>query len=187
MNIFLDSLGHRLRARREALRLTQLDIAQILQVSPQAVSKWERGENAPDITLLAGLARALGTTTDWILGRHQPADDVFDGTVLVSSVQGFAARCEQLRAHDIALWMNGFLQPVTEATLHEGGVPVKYLGDSLLAFFAGDGHAMRAASAALSARGAVTDDLVVGLASGPLNIAPFPFPRSVIQCTRFSL
>ena len=31
--------------------------------------------------------------------------------------------------------------------------------------------AMRAASAALSARGAVTDDLVVGLASGPLHIA----------------
>jgi class 3 adenylate cyclase len=98
--MFLEDLGQRLRERREAQRLTQLDVAQVLQVSPQAVSKWERGENAPD----------------------------FDGTVFVSSVQGFTTRSELLRPTEIAIWTNGFLAQVTEATLRQGGIPVKYAG-----------------------------------------------------------
>ena len=168
--MFLDDLGRRLRERREAQRLTQLDVAQVLQVSPQAVSKWERGENAPDIVLLAALSRVLRTTTDWLLGRHQHEGDSFDGTVMVSSVQGFTERCERLQPDEIAIWANGFLHQVTEAALHEGGIPVKYLGDALLAFFAGDDHEMRAAGASVSARNAVTDQLVVGLASGPVYV-----------------
>jgi class 3 adenylate cyclase len=168
--MFLDDLGQRLRERREAQHLTQLDIAQALQVSPQAVSKWERGENAPDIILLATLCGLLGITTDWLLGRHQPAGDTFEGTVLVSSVQGFAARCEGLRPNEIAMWANGFLHQITEATVHEGGLPVKYIGDGLLAFFTGDRHEARAASAALSARNTVVDPLIVGLASGPIYV-----------------
>ena len=168
--MFLTDLGQRLRERREAQHLTQLEVARALQVSPQAVSKWERGENAPDITLLATLSGLLGTTTDWLLGRHQPAGDAFEGTVLVSSVQGFAARCESLRPQEIAMWLNGVFHQVTEATVHEGGIPVKYVGDGLLAFFAGDRHEARAASAALSARNTVADPLVVGLASGPIYV-----------------
>ena len=168
--MFLTDLGQRLCLRREAQHLTQLDVARVLQVSPQAVSKWERGENAPDIILLATLAGLLSTTTDWLLGRHEPSGDAFEGTVLVSSVQGFAARCEGLRSNEIAMWVNGFFHQVTEATVQEGGMPVKYIGDGLLAFFAGDGHAARAASASLSARNTVADPLVVGLASGPIYL-----------------
>lgn len=169
--MFLTELGQRLRERREAQHLTQRDVAHVLQVSPQAVSKWERGENAPDIILLATLSGLLGTTTDWLLGRHQPAGDAFEGSVLVSSVQGFAARCEGLRPNEIAMWVNGFFHQVTEATLHEGGIPVKYVGDGMLAFFTGDGHERRAVAAALSARDTVADSLVVGLASGPIYVA----------------
>jgi class 3 adenylate cyclase len=168
--MFLGDLARRLRERREAQRLTQLDVAQALQVSPQAVSKWERGENAPDIALLVTLSHILGTTSDGLLGRHQSENREFEGTVLVSSVQGFSARCESLRPEEIALWSNGFLHQVTEATVREGGIPVKYVGDALLAFFAGDSHETRAASAAVSARKAVTDPLVIGLASGPLYV-----------------
>ena len=159
-----------MRARREAQHLTQLDIAHVLQVSPQAVSKWERGENAPDITLLVTLSQVLGTTTDWLLGRHQPAGDAFEGTVFVSSIQGFTARCDGLHPNEIAMWANGFFHTITEAVAHEGGIPVKYVGDGLLAFFAGDGHETRAAGAAVSARNAIADHLVVGLASGPIYI-----------------
>ena len=42
----------------------------------------------------------------------------------------------------------------------------------MLAFFAGDDHARRATSAAVFARNVVSDALVVGLASGPLHLAP---------------
>ena len=38
------------------MELTQEDIAEMLRVSPQSVSKWERGDTYPDITLLPALA-----------------------------------------------------------------------------------------------------------------------------------
>ena len=169
--MFLEDLGRRLRERREARQLTQLDVASVLRVSPQAVSKWERGENAPDIALLVALSRVLGTTSDWLLGRHHPEGDEFEGTVFVSSIQGFTARSEGLQPEEVAIWANGFLRQVTEVALHEGGIPVKYVGDALLALFAGDDHGMRAVRAAISAHNVVTDQLVVGLASGPVYMA----------------
>ncbi|NCQ28719.1 MAG: helix-turn-helix transcriptional regulator, partial [Armatimonadetes bacterium] len=42
--MILNELAGRLRQQREKLGLKQLDVANALQVSPQAVSKWERGE-----------------------------------------------------------------------------------------------------------------------------------------------
>src|SRR5687768_18336596 len=60
-------VGNRIRQRREQVGLRQRDIADALQLSAQAVSKWERGENAPDIGILPDLARLLGITTDWLL------------------------------------------------------------------------------------------------------------------------
>ena len=64
----LKELGKRIRAQREKCRLKQVDIANALQISAQAVSKWERGENAPDIAVLLDLTRLLGVSTDWLLG-----------------------------------------------------------------------------------------------------------------------
>jgi transcriptional regulator with XRE-family HTH domain len=55
----------RLRRERE---LTQEKLAEILGVVPQAVSKWERGEGLPDITLVPSIAAALGVTTDALFG-----------------------------------------------------------------------------------------------------------------------
>ena len=54
-------VGERIRQRRGQVGLRQRDLADALQLSAQAVSKWERGENAPDIGLLHDLARLLGS------------------------------------------------------------------------------------------------------------------------------
>ena len=48
-----------IRTRRQALGLTQEQLARQLGVSAPAVNKWERNLNYPDITLLPALARAL--------------------------------------------------------------------------------------------------------------------------------
>jgi transcriptional regulator with XRE-family HTH domain len=66
--MFYKDLGERIRLKRKQAKLTQNQVAQKLYVSPQAVSKWERGENAPDIALFQSLAMMLNTTVDWLLG-----------------------------------------------------------------------------------------------------------------------
>ena len=49
-----------IRQRRQALGLTQEQLAGKLGVSAPAVNKWEKAASFPDITLLPPLARALG-------------------------------------------------------------------------------------------------------------------------------
>ena len=55
---------------RIAREYTQSDLATLLSVSPQAVSRWENGQAFPDITLLPKLARYLNVTIDEIMGNE---------------------------------------------------------------------------------------------------------------------
>lgn len=66
-------IGRRLREKRLERGLTQEEVAGQLGVSYQAVSKWERQEGLPDVTLLPALARLFQTTTDDLLGVHDAA------------------------------------------------------------------------------------------------------------------
>lgn len=50
-------INHNLKVLRKKHRLTQQEIAEVLYVTPQAVSKWERGESLPDISLIPQLAK----------------------------------------------------------------------------------------------------------------------------------
>ena len=52
--------GAVIRKLREQKNMTQADLAEIIQVSAKAVSKWETGHGYPDITLLEPLTTALG-------------------------------------------------------------------------------------------------------------------------------
>ncbi len=63
-------LGSNIKKYREASNLTQEQLAQRLNISPQAVSKWERGENMPDCASLSDLADALGVSLDRLFGRE---------------------------------------------------------------------------------------------------------------------
>lgn len=61
-------LGEFISKKRKELGLTQNQLAQSLNISFQAVSKWENGTAHPDIELLPKLAAKLNTTVDAILG-----------------------------------------------------------------------------------------------------------------------
>lgn len=61
------TLGKRIAALRKEKELKQDDLAGMLDVSPQAVSKWENDQTCPDISLLPKLARILGVTVDELL------------------------------------------------------------------------------------------------------------------------
>lgn len=67
------TIGLRLREKRLERGLTQEEVAAQLGVSYQAVSKWERQEGLPDVTLLPALARLFRTTADDLLGVHDAA------------------------------------------------------------------------------------------------------------------
>ena len=57
-----------LKKYRIQKELTQEDVAEFLGITAQSVSKWERGESYPDITLLPALANIFETSVDLLLG-----------------------------------------------------------------------------------------------------------------------
>ncbi len=62
-----ETLGRRIARLRLGKTATQERLAKELNVSPQAVSKWENDINYPDISLLPDLARFLGVSVDELL------------------------------------------------------------------------------------------------------------------------
>ncbi|AUD65610.1 hypothetical protein BK011_07850 [Tenericutes bacterium MZ-XQ] len=65
MNIY--KVGQYIKSRRTELQLTQKQLADRLNISFQAVSKWETGSTLPDTSLLLKLSDVLEVTVDHIL------------------------------------------------------------------------------------------------------------------------
>ncbi len=61
------TIGESIRYYRKKLNLTQAQLAERLNVTRQAVSRWESGTGLPDLSMAVPLARALGITTDELL------------------------------------------------------------------------------------------------------------------------
>ena len=66
---YKETMGKRISDLRKGKGMTQEQLAQLLGVTPQAVSKWENDLSCPDISILPQLAEALGVTTDELLGK----------------------------------------------------------------------------------------------------------------------
>lgn len=62
-----ETIGNRIAKFRKAKGFTQEELASRLDVSSQAVSKWENDQSCPDISLLPRLSRLLGVTVDELL------------------------------------------------------------------------------------------------------------------------
>ena len=71
-------MGERIRDLRMALGMTQSDLAERMNVTDKAVSKWERNLSRPDIDSIPRLAEILGASVQELLDapakkRHRPA------------------------------------------------------------------------------------------------------------------
>lgn len=64
-------VGRQIANLRKVKGLTQSQLGERLNISFQAVSKWERGETLPDVGILLDLAKVLETTVDHILNGGQ--------------------------------------------------------------------------------------------------------------------
>ena len=56
---------------RQTAQMTQGDLAQKLNYSDKAVSKWERAESVPDIMVLKAVADLFGVTVDYLIQEHE--------------------------------------------------------------------------------------------------------------------
>ena len=130
------TLSEKLQSLRKAAGLSQEALAERLNVTRQAVSKWETGEGKPDIDNLLPLAKLLGTTVDYLLddsaaepgaAPHTPPQTESVGRELWEQLKSFGRRWGWLGGYAIALI--GAVRLVTTAiVLFAGGT---LLGDFL--------------------------------------------------------
>lgn len=69
-------IGQYIQHLRKSAGMTQKELADKLNISFQAVSKWENGDSLPDIGILVQLCEVLNTTTDKLLsgGNYAAVD-----------------------------------------------------------------------------------------------------------------
>ena len=70
-----NNLGSNIRCFRKNKGFTQEELAGMLGVTPQAVSRWESEAGLPDVSMIVPIAQTLGITTDALLGYQQQSQD----------------------------------------------------------------------------------------------------------------
>ncbi len=60
---------------RQAKKMTQYDLAALLNYSDKAVSKWERAESLPDVTVLVAIADIFDVSLDYLVHEVHPKKD----------------------------------------------------------------------------------------------------------------
>ncbi len=69
------TIGENIKQLRRSKGMTQEQLAEILNISNAAVSKWERGDSFPDITMLFPIADYFGISLDELMGHNEKGDN----------------------------------------------------------------------------------------------------------------
>ena len=77
------NIGERILALRKEKSISQTELAKRLNVSRQAVSKWEQGVSSPDTERLIQLAEILGTEVEYLATGTHPEP----GSVVLNIVE----------------------------------------------------------------------------------------------------
>lgn len=93
--------GEKLRSLRAKAGLTQLDIAEKLDVSAAAIGAWENGRAKPRLTKLGQLAELLGTSAADLMGEDA-TETAISGTSRMVPLLGFAHMGEPCDEGDLA-------------------------------------------------------------------------------------
>ena len=62
------TIGEKIALLRKEKGITQTELAEYLSLAPQAISRWEVGNGAPEITLLPKIAAFFGVSIDELFG-----------------------------------------------------------------------------------------------------------------------
>ena len=70
--MFVSRFHEIIAEKRKEKGISQVELARLMNVTKQAVSKWETGKSMPDMALLPKLAEVLGVSVDEILTGKEP-------------------------------------------------------------------------------------------------------------------
>lgn len=72
---------------RKQMKLTQIELAEKINYSDKAISKWERGESVPDVSVLLSLAKLFGVSIDFLVTEHNNEEIAGEQTSYASGVK----------------------------------------------------------------------------------------------------
>ena len=72
----METIGDRIKSKRKEAGITQLGLANKLNVTDRAVSKWEQNEGNPDINILPKIAEIFNVTLDYLMTGIEPKKEV---------------------------------------------------------------------------------------------------------------
>lgn len=98
--------GENLKRLRKGKNLTQETLADFLGVSFQAVSKWERGETYPEITILPAISAFFGVSIDDLFG--------IDKTQQEQKINNYINLYDNMKLKDASLVFEEFSKAVKE-------------------------------------------------------------------------
>lgn len=79
----METIGNRIKSKRKKLKMTQLELAQMLNVTDRAVSKWEQNQGNPDISILPKIAEIFNVSLDYLLTGKEPKQEM----VIISKIE----------------------------------------------------------------------------------------------------
>ena len=115
MNIYF---GENIKSLRKTKGLTQEEFANSIGVSFQTVSKWERGDSYPDITILPIISEYFETTVDALLG--------IDKSKREQKVNEYITMYSELRLKERKIVLEEFEKAVREFP-HDYRIAVRYM------------------------------------------------------------
>ena len=69
------NIGEVIKDRRLKRKMTQTELAELLKITPQAVSRWEMGVSYPDIAMIPLISNILWVSADELLGINPSVPD----------------------------------------------------------------------------------------------------------------
>ena len=131
------TIGSFIAVLRKANGLTQKQLAQMLQVTDKTVSRWERDENLPDLTLIPVIAEIFGITSDELLRGERKSPNAAAATGQKEIDDGFQKRETKIGGSE-GLRGEKQIQRILAAA------KTKYLRNSMVSVFVGVSGALLA-------------------------------------------
>ncbi len=92
----MQKIGKKISLLRKEQNMTQMELADRLNISYQAVSNWERGNSMPDISKLPDLAKIFEVSLDELLGEKSTLIDAVINDNIAECIESKAVSEEEI-------------------------------------------------------------------------------------------